>query len=279
MIGTIDMTLLPHAVFCLTLMLMLGAGSADSRAAANVTNATNTADVTNAATAPESQADWISYRDAYRTMLWFEKYGQAKHLIQNRFQVVATSPAAAANAANSPVQLTLVGKSLRLNLPLDATGRTVLPLLKAAYDENAALQLNHQRSGFTFRSRVTIAVRADGIYQTADLRAACLQVQAYQNWRDASVLRGKSCVGVRFVFAKDTAAGAIAFRQADQTLAPLSLVDGAAFDDGNAAADEGFRVADWLFSGPAQGQGQVQGQGQGQVLMHSAPLAISALFE
>ena len=30
---------------------------------------------------PDGQ--WVSYRDAYRAMVIFEKYGKAKHLIQN----------------------------------------------------------------------------------------------------------------------------------------------------------------------------------------------------
>ena len=34
-----------------------------------------------AAQAPDG--DWVSYRDAYRAMVVFEKYGRPKHLIQN----------------------------------------------------------------------------------------------------------------------------------------------------------------------------------------------------
>ena len=32
--------------------------------------------------------EWVSYRDAYRAMVVFEKFGGPKHLIQNHFQVM-----------------------------------------------------------------------------------------------------------------------------------------------------------------------------------------------
>jgi len=64
-------------------------------------------------------AEWMSYRDGYRAMVAFEKYGKAKHLIQNHLQVVGKDKAAAPDG----LQLTLQGKTMQLNLPLDATGR------------------------------------------------------------------------------------------------------------------------------------------------------------
>ena len=43
--------------------------------------------------------EWVSYRDAYRAMVLFDKYGGAKNLLQNHLQVVprqdgANQPAA-----------------------------------------------------------------------------------------------------------------------------------------------------------------------------------------
>lgn len=232
------------------------------------------------AVAAESGAagEWISYRDAYRTMLWFEKYGQPKHLIQAHFRL-AHSGVMASNAtpaaAALPAQLTLSGKSVRVNLPLDETGRTHLPMLKVAYDENAELQLAQKIPDLNFAAEISIVIRADGIYDLADLRAACQQVLAYQTWRDASLLRGKKCSGVRFVYSKKNAPSSLAVRRSDPALSgqvnvppALSLSDGAAF--WHASEAPLFRVANALFGSLPD---------KTQVLTPSAPLAISALFE
>ena len=93
--------------------------------------------------------EWVSYRDAYRAMVVFEKFGGPKHLIQNHFQVMPRQKGVSANG----VQLSLVGKSTRLNLPLDPLGRAVFPLLKTAYDENAVLVLNRKPGQYVLRPR------------------------------------------------------------------------------------------------------------------------------
>ena len=41
------------------------------------------------ATSALPEGEWVSYRDAYGVMVKFDKYGKAKHLIQNQFQVMA----------------------------------------------------------------------------------------------------------------------------------------------------------------------------------------------
>ena len=242
------------------------------------------AGATSAVAAPGADAagEWISYRDAYRAMLWFEKYGQPKHLIQAHFRLAQSGAMASGTLVNAtpvaaalPAQLTLSSKSVRVNLTLDETGRTHLPMLKAAYDENAELQLPQKIPDLNFAAEISIMIRADGIYNLADLRAACQQVLAYQNWRDASLLRGKKCSGVRFVYAKKNAPSSLAVRRGDPALsaqlnAPpaLTLSDGAAF--WHASEAPVFRVANVLFATLPD---------KGQVLTPSAPLAISALFE
>lgn len=247
----------------LWLMLLLAAGATSSVAAAEA-------------------GEWISYRDAYRAMLWFEKYGQPKHLIQAHFRLAQSAAMASGTLANAtqvatalPAQLTLTGKSVRVNLLLDETGRTHLPMLKVAYDENAELQLPQKIPDLYFAAEISIVIRADGIYDLNDLRTACQQVLAYQNWRDATFLRGKKCSGVRFVYAKKNAPSTLALRKADPALsaaaaAPpaLSLSDGAAF--WHASEAPVFRVANVMFAALPE---------KAQVLTPSAPLAISALFE
>ncbi|MES2320950.1 MAG: hypothetical protein V4633_01675 [Pseudomonadota bacterium] len=204
--------------------------------------------------------DWVSYRDAYRTMVVFDKYGKPKNFIQSQLQVQARDR----NAQVEGLQLTVVGKTTRLNLPLDATGRAVFPFNTVAYNENAVLVLNRKVSQYRFRPRVSIVVRPDGVYEAADLRAACEQMLAYERYL-FTALGAKKCVGVRFAFVKGEGDPGVRLRKGDVAALPPS--DGAAFADD---PYEGFRVVNYRFGDSAA---------KGQVVTENAPLAISAIYE
>lgn len=210
----------------------------------------------------KSAADWLSYRDAYKAMLWFEKYGKPKNLIQNHYQVSARDK----NASTESLRLSLLSKSTRLNLPLDATGRTVLPLSKAAYDDNAELILNQKTNQYQFRARASILIRPDGIYEAADLRAACEQLLAYQNTLGSDGLRGKKCNGVRFVYAKKSLDTLVELRINERSAQVLPVTEGAAFWDEN---NENFKTVNYVFSSASEKM---------QLVTRSAPIAISAQF-
>lgn len=216
-----------------------------------------------AAQALPHASEWASYRDAYRSVVLFEKYGGAKNLLQNHLQLVPRDPAALRDALEEGVQLVLAGKTVQTGLGLDALGRGVLPLLKAAYDENAVLAPSRKIGPFSLRSRVTIAPRADNIYDTAELRAACEQALAYARHVDASA-RSRQCAGVRLVFPKKGAEASVKLRRPGAELS-LALTPGAAFD-GASGAD--FAVANYRF-----------GAERAQLITYSAPLAIVPLFE
>ena len=206
-------------------------------------------------------ADWVSYRDAYRAMVVFEKYGGPKQQLQHHLQVVPLEKGVALEG----MQLTLAGKANQVNLALDPLGRTAFPLLKAAYDENAALYLSRKIGAFSVRPRVSLVPQADGVYDAAQLRAGCEQALGFARHADASQ-RSLQCGGVRFVFARR--AGEIAVRLhrldgADQALAP---VNGAAFPGD---ADEGFPTVVYRFGGAERAQ----------VISANVPLAIVPLFE
>jgi hypothetical protein len=205
--------------------------------------------------------EWVSYRDAYRAMVQFEKYGGPKNLLQSQLQVQSRDHAGLGEGA----QLTLTGKTTQLNLALDALGRTVFPLQKAAYDENAALVLNRKGMRFVLRPQVTIAPRADGEYGTATLRAACAQALAFVRYVDASQ-RARQCAGVRFVFPKTESSGA-RLRHADGGEQALPVTAGAAF---TGDPDEGFPIVTWRFG---------MGAERAQVVTYNAPLAIVPIFE
>jgi hypothetical protein len=210
------------------------------------------------AAAQARDGEWVSYRDIYRAMVVFEKYGGAKNLLQAQLQVTPRDP-----GGGEAAQLTLSGKTMQLNLPLDATGRTTLPLLKAAYDENAVLVLG-TRGAFTARPRVTIAPRPDGIYDAAELRTACEEAAGFARYVDRSFGR-KQCAAVRFVFAKKGEA-TVQVRRAGGGKSTLPVADDVVFPGD---ADAGFPTATYRLAGAEHTQ----------LLTSKAPLAIVPVFE
>lgn len=242
----------------LAILMLLTSGFAAAQVSAQETAGKNVA----VELSSEKPVDWLSYRDAYKAMLGFEKYGKPKNLIQNHYQISAKDK----TAAIETLRLSLVSKSTRLNLPLDATGRTVLPLLKAAYDDNAELVLNQRANQYQFRARVSILIRPDGIYETSDLRAACEQLLAYQNYLGNDGLRGKKCSGVRFVYAKKSLDTLVELRSSERSGQILPVTDGAAFWDEN---NDNFKTVSYVFS---------SGTEKNQLVTRSAPVAISAQF-
>jgi hypothetical protein len=213
------------------------------------------------ASAQAPDGEWVSYRDAYRAMVVFDKYGKPKHLIQNHYQVMPREK----GVSTDGLRLTLQGKSVQLSLPLDAAGRAVFPLLKVAYDENAALVLNRKLSQFVLRPRVSLVVRPDGVYEAAELRAACEQALGYARYADASA-RGKQCAGVRFGFAAKGMAPVVRLRNSE-LVGALPVVEGPIFADD---PDDGFRTVLYRFADT---------QPRGQVVTQDAPLAIAPVFE
>ena len=159
------------------------------------------------------ESEWISYRDAYKTMVWFEKFGKSKNLIQNRFQIVVKEK----QISFDTVRLTLNSKSGVMNLNLDPLGQTQLPLLTAAYNENAELSITPRIGQFSFRSRVSILLRADGNYEMSDLRAACEQNLNFLSYLDPTNMSGKKCVGVKFGFDKKDSNVAVELRTHNAT--------------------------------------------------------------
>lgn len=212
-----------------------------------------------AAGAQARGGDWVSYRDAYRAMVVFEKYGGAKSLIQDELQVVPEEKGA------DDLQLTLASGSTQLHLPLDATGRTLFPLHKSAYDENAALVLSRKGGQFRIRPRVSIVVRPDGVYAAGELRAACEQALGYARHVDASARR-LQCAAVRFVFPKKDGAADARVRRGDGAELALPVVEGAAFPDDQ---DAGFPTVTYRFGADERAR----------VVTYNAPLAIVPVFE
>lgn len=192
--------------------------------------------------------EWMSYRDAYRQMIRFEKYGKPKHLIQQHLQVSPKDKTASLEG----VRLTLAGPATQLQLPLDAAGRAVFPFLKSAYDDNARLVLNRKAGQFLLQPRLSITPRTDGTYDVTDLRAAC--EQALDVLRQAGKpMRDSQCTGVRFSFVKNAAEPVVRLRG---TGVALPVEDGSAFPD---EAGGVFRIVTYRFADGDKGTVMTQG--------------------
>ncbi|MDB5748754.1 MAG: hypothetical protein JWP72_3602 [Massilia sp.] len=213
------------------------------------------------ASAQVRAGEWVSYRDAYRAMVVFEKYGGPKTHLQSQLQVAPQDK----NSSFDTLQLTLAGKTNQVNLPLDPLGRTAFPLLKAAYDENVALVLSRKIGTFTVRPRISIALQADGVYEDAELRTACEQALGFARYGDGS-LRNRHCSGVRFVFAKRTGEAGVRLQRADGSDVALVVAGGIAFQGD---MDDSFPTVLYRFKGAERGQ----------LITANPPLAIVPLFE
>jgi len=206
---------------------------------------------------------WTSYRDAYKLMIRFEKYGKPKHLIQSHYQVVPRN----GNLSLDGVRLTLTWSSTQLELPLDAAGRAVFPLLKSAYDDNARLLLNRAPNLYMLQPQISIAPRADGVYETANLRAACEQILQYWRYVGKASMQDKQCVGVRFSYAINGRDAVVKFRSGEHAPTSLPVEEGSAFADDSGATYKTltYRFSDWPE--------------KGQIVTQSAPVAIAAVFK
>lgn len=200
-------------------------------------------------------AEWHSYRHAYKAARFFEPFLKARPLIQAHMQIRPNTP----DQPMDGLQVQLTGESVNLTIPVDALGRATLPMLKQAYDEDAVLRLNRRQGHYHFSGRYSIREREDGIYNAADLRAACEQLLSAQRESGYRLrLIGKRCVGVKFVYAPEDPAANVLHRDQSGTETPLALVPGTPFE-GPPMGD--YRVAEYRFANwPAQGQLRTAGR-------------------
>lgn len=208
----------------------------------------------------QAGGDWVAYRDAYRAMVVFEKYGGPKSLLQQQLQVRPRTPASSLGG----VELLVSGKTTQGHFPLDATLRTVFPLTRAPYDDNAVLQLSQPLGAFTVRPQVTLTLHPDNMYDSDELRHGCEQALAFA--RELALLGARRCSGVRFVFGKGAPAAPVVVHGGAQ--AQLASAPGVPFA-GDVETDATFPVVTFRFGGA----------GRVQLGTAAALLAITPLFD
>lgn len=210
----------------------------------------------------ERDSEWSSYRHAYKAAAFFAYYTRSRPLIQAHMQI---RPLDAATPLDG-LSLHLVGEKTDVTIAVDAIGRAELPMLKQAYQDDAVLRLNRQKGSYYFSGRYSVRERADGVYDLAELRAACEQLIGAQRESGYRVrLVGKQCLGIKFVY---PAGAAPEVRiQTDGPSGTLPLVDAHPFEGNSMGL---YKVALYRFADWPQ---------RGKIQTPSAPLAIGTLYD
>lgn len=211
-------------------------------------------------------AEWGSYRHAYKAYHFFATYTRTRPLIQAHMQLRPLPNARDISMAG--LRLQLVGEKTRLAIAVDALGRANIPLLKSAYDEDAVLYLNRPQGQFYFSGRYSIREREDGIYDIADLRTACEQLISAQRESGYRIrLIGKQCAGIKFIYALTDSKPSISFRDGAQQSRDLTVSESMPFEDDSMGK---YRVALYKFS---------EWPAQGKIIAVSKPLAIGTFYD
>jgi hypothetical protein len=212
----------------------------------------------------QRDAEWHSYRHAYKAARFFEPFLKTRPLIQAHMQIRPNRPELPLDG----MAVQLAGESVNMALPVDAIGRITLPLLKQAFDEDAVLRLNRQKGNYHFSGRYSIREREDGVYGAATLREACEQLLSAQRESGYRLrLIGKKCAGVKFVYPAAGPAPEVLHKDAAGVLAALPVERGHPFE--NATMGD-YQVAVYRFAAwPAQGE----------VLTRGKPLAVGTLYD
>lgn len=210
----------------------------------------------------ERDSEWNSYRHAYKAAAFFAYYTRSRPLIQAHMQIRPLDPATPLDG----LSLRLVGEKTDTTIAVDALGRAELPMLKQAYQDDAVLRLNRQKGYYHFSGRYSIRAHADGVYDLAELRAACEQLIGAQRESGYRMrLSGKQCLGIKFVY---PAGAAPEVRiQTDGPGGALPLVDAHPFEGSSMGIYKValYRFADWPL--------------RGKIETLSAPLAIGTLYD
>ena len=143
-------------------------------------------------------AEWAGYRHAYKAAAMFARMTATRPLIQAHMHIQPLREGLPLNG----IKVYLQGEKTSMEFVADDIGRVEIPQLKQPYDEDAVLRLNRQKGHYRFGGRFTLREHDDGIYDVAQLRAACEQMLSAQ--REAGSLfrlMGKKCAGVKFIYA------------------------------------------------------------------------------
>jgi hypothetical protein len=209
-------------------------------------------------------SEWASYRNAYKSAAFIATFTRSRPLIQGQLQIRPLSPEARLDG----LKLHLAGDTTNVDIDVDDIGRVNIPMSKQAYDEDAVLRLNRRKGLYYFSGRYSIKEHADGVYQLAELRAACEQLISAQRASGYRLrLIGKRCAGVKFSYPASDGGATVEVRGGDGTVLPIGVSDGHPFEDNSMGI---YKIAVLRFADLPQ---------QGSVFTRAKPLAIGTVYE
>lgn len=196
-----------------------------------------------------ADAEWHSYRHAYKAASFFAPYVAKRPLIQAHLQIRPLEPGTPMDG----LRLQLQGQTTNLDIAVDALGRATLPMLKQAFDEDAVLRLNRRKGHYQFSGRYSIRTREDGVYPVAMLREACEQLLSAQRASGYRLrLLGRECKGIKFIYAPDARGAAVELRRNGAAPHHIAAQAGLPFENRSMGPYQvaTVRLADW----PAEAQ-------------------------
>ncbi|WP_374586105.1 hypothetical protein [Pseudoduganella sp.] len=196
-----------------------------------------------------ADAEWHSYRHAYKAASFFAPYVAKRPLIQAHLQIRPLAP----DTPMDGLRIQLQGETTNMDIAVDALGRATLPMLKQAFDEDAVLRLNRRKGHYQFSGRYSIRTREDGVYPLAMLREACEQLISAQRASGYRLrLLGKECKGIKFIFAPGDSGAAVELRREGSAPQRIAAQPGLPFENRSMGPYQvaTVRLADW----PAQAQ-------------------------
>lgn len=210
-------------------------------------------------------AEWASYRRAYKANAMYMAYVRPYPLVQAHMQLRPARP----EMSMAGLRIQVAGKGGSTELAVDTVGRAVLPVSDALYKDDAVLRLNRGKGLYHFSGRFSIRERDDGVYMADQLRAACQQLISVQREAGARLrLLGKKCTAIKFVYDASTQAPGVMFRdQAGSDPTTIPVADGHAFEDQSMGI---YKIALYRFSDWPR---------DGAVLTPVKPVAIGTVYE
>jgi hypothetical protein len=172
-------------------------------------------------------AEWASYRHAYKVASGFAQVTRSRPLIQAHMQIMPVRDGMPVDG----LRIELAGETVTENVPVDAIGRATLPMIKQAFDEDAVLRLNRGKGNYRFTGRFSIRESKSGVYGAAELRAACEQLLSAQRVSGSRFrLLGKKCAGIKFIYPPASTGAGLTLGDAAGKPGAIAATDAAPFD-------------------------------------------------
>lgn len=136
---------------------------------------------------------WSSYRKIIKFINKVDAKVADRSMVDISYSLKPKDP----NSSLEGINLTLKSETIHQNLPVTSNGLVTIPVIDAAYDEDAQLVTNRPKGTLLFAYSVHIRSNTKGVYLPEQLKVACEQARKVvisidRNWEQ------KKCTGIVF---------------------------------------------------------------------------------